>query len=87
MFRAAVVTPWVAEADDPSEKPSNHPLVADEYVLSKWDDCTGQPAQNIPPAPNEYTICVEAEEDVIAAIEADTDYTVLWSEEIVEAGP
>ena len=64
----------------------NHPLLMDEYELSGWEDITGQAVTQILPEPNEYTIAIEAEESVIAAIEDDSDYTVLWSESIDE-GP
>ena len=84
MFIATVVTPWVAAADDVSPEPSNHPLLVDEYDVIKWKDVTHQPGLNIVVAPNEYTVLAECEEEVLAAIDADPDYEVLWSEEIVE---
>lgn len=87
MYRAAIVTPWVAAADDPSPVPSNHPLLGDEYDVLKWEDISGTPAENLTPAPNEMVVLCECEESVLAAIDLDADYDVLWSEEIVEVAP
>lgn len=81
LYRAEILTPWVAAADDPSPMPSNHPKLADDYTFSKWEDVTGQPSANIMPDPNLYIILVEAEQAIIEAIDADPDYEVLWSEE------
>ena len=82
VFRAAIVTPWVLAVDDMSDMPSNHPLLSDEYVIEKWEDITGQSANNLPPSPNEYTVLAELDEDVLAAIDIDSDYDVLWSMEL-----
>ena len=82
VFRAAIVTPWVLAVDDMSDMPSNHPLLSDEYVIEKWEDITGQAVVELPPTPNEYTVLAELDEDVLAAIDSDSDYTVLWSIEI-----
>ena len=82
VFRAAIVTPWVLAVDDMSDMPSNHPLLSDEYAIVKWEDITGQSANNLPPSPNEYTVLAEVDEDVLEAIDNDPDYTVLWSIEI-----
>lgn len=84
-YRAAIVTPWVAAADDPSDSPSNHPQIGDDYQLLKWEDITGQPAENITPAPNEYTILVECTDTVLNAISVDSNYEILWDEEIQDA--
>ena len=82
VFRAAIVTSWVLAADDTSDTPSNHPLLADEYTIEKWEDITGQAVEDLPPTPNEYTVLAELEESVLAAIDNDSDYTVLWSLEL-----
>ena len=79
MWRAQVVTEWVP-ARGPGTR--NHPKVVDEYDVTGWSDQTGQPADNIPTQPNEYTIEIEAEERVVNSIARDPDYEVLWSEEI-----
>jgi len=72
-----VMTAWTGTG---TEEDSNRPLVADTYAIQKWTDVTGQPAQNLQPDPNLYTIEAEAEESVVNAIEADNDYFVVWSE-------
>ena len=82
IFRAAIVTPWVAANDDNSPRPTNHPLLDDEYAITTWQDITGQSAADLPPTPNEYTVLAEVDEDVLEAIDNDPDYTVLWSIEI-----
>lgn len=79
MIRAAIVTPWTPAP------PDNRPEVADNYQLQSWSDVTGQPAGQIVPAPNQYTIVAEMSDDVFAILAADERYMVLWSEEIVSA--
>lgn len=83
-FRAAIVTPWSPPEEDPREGPHQawNPRLINEYTVRKFEDITGQAAENIPPSPNEYTILVECTEEVMSAIAADSDYDVLWSEDI-----
>lgn len=78
-YRAAVVTPWIA-ADGSIY--GNRPQLAADYALLTWEDITGQPAENLQPPPSEYTILIECTAAVLAAIEADPTYEILWSEEI-----
>jgi hypothetical protein len=83
-FKARVVTPWVAQADDVTspDKPSDHPQLADDHTLKYWEDVTAQPRSRIVPDPNEYTIEIVCTEAVLDAIEGDATYFVSWSEEI-----
>ena len=97
LYQFEVITPWVGYADDPSPEPSNHPKLQDDYPhrfnpdgsvaqegIRKWEDTTNQDAANIVPDPNLYVIKCEADETVLDLIEANPDYAVLWSQEIVE---
>lgn len=97
LYQFEVLTPWVSHEDDPSPMPSNHPKLQDDYPhvfnpdgsvaqqgILKWEDTTGQSAENIVPDPNLYIIKCEADESVLHAIEADEQYEVLWSQEIIE---
>jgi hypothetical protein len=68
--------------DDPSDAPTNHPLLMDEYVIFKHVDVSEQPSKNLICVPNECAIEIECSDEVLAAIELDSDYEVLWSEEI-----
>jgi hypothetical protein len=83
-FRAAIVTPWSSPEEDTREGPHQawNPTLILEYEVRKFEDITGQAAEVIPPSPNEYTILVECTEEVMSAIAADSDYDVLWSEDI-----
>jgi hypothetical protein len=49
--------------------------------LRRIQDVTGQAVVNIPPAPNSSTWRVIAEEAVVGTIQADSDYSVLASQE------
>jgi hypothetical protein len=46
----------------------------------KWTDVTDQPRANLAPAPNLYIVEVECDAATLAAIEADTRFFILWSE-------
>ena len=81
MWRAEVLTGWTGSG---AEDDANRPRIGDAYALAKWQDVTGQPPANIAPDPNQYVVLVECEADVLADIEADGEYLVLWSEEVVE---
>jgi hypothetical protein len=69
---------------DGTQDNANRPTIGDDYAVKKWQDHTGQPSANLQPDPNLYIVYVECEADVLDAIEADGNYFVLWSEEIVE---
>ena len=62
---------------------ANAPLLPTVYPVAAWVDVTGQPAVFLPVAPNLYAIEVTAETATLDAIAADSDYLILWREEIV----
>jgi hypothetical protein len=80
-FKARVVTPWIA-ATGTLALTGNRPQLADDYSLKSFEDVTRQPALNLVPDPNEYTIEIVCTEAVLDAIEGDATYFVSWSEEI-----
>lgn len=84
MWEAYISGPWINAADDPSDTPSNHPRLADDYVLKSWEDVTGQPAEEIAPEPNTFTLRAIVSESVLDAIEADATYDVLSTDELSE---
>ena len=49
-----------------------------------YTDVTGQDAANIEPEPNLYNVVAEMSLSTLTAIEADANYNVLWSEEIID---
>lgn len=83
MYMARVVTPWVAAT--PSR--GNHPKIDDDYSLYSWSDVTGQDTSVISPDPNAYTVEIICEDTVLTALNSDSDYVILWSEEIIEEAP
>jgi hypothetical protein len=74
-MRAQVVTPWAGQAAS-----GFHPMLADHYPLASWIDVTGQPAGNIVPGPNLFTIEIVCDDITLASIQNDANYQVLWSE-------
>jgi hypothetical protein len=58
------------------------PAIADAFSLKRWADVTGTPAENLPPVPNLTLIEVAAEDNVIAAIVADPQWShcILWAD-------
>lgn len=76
----ALVTAWTgtgAQAD------AYRPAFGQAYPACSWSDITGQPCGNLTPAPNAYTILARCPDDVADAIEDDTAYVVLWTEQVV----
>ena len=81
MITAQIMTPWTGTGGYTEEglSDSNRPLLGDEYQLVKWEDVTGQHRGELP-EPNLYVVQVVCTPEVLAAIEADDQYYVLWSE-------
>lgn len=77
MMRARVLTPWVGSG---TEADPYRPQLADAYGLRSYGDVTGQPAASLVPNPNLYTAEVVCTDTVLAQIDADPNYCVLWSE-------
>ena len=82
MHRATVVTPWAGAG---TEADPLRARVGDDYPVA-WSDLTGQAVEQLIPAPNAYTVAVVCDAATLAAIQADPDYAVLTSEEVVD-GP
>lgn len=74
MNRARILSPWQAAGG------AFMPQLAADYTLVRWVDAAHQPAGNLPPAPNLTALDVVVADAVLAAIEADARYQVLWSE-------
>lgn len=74
MIRARILTPWVQVAG------VNQPQLPLDHALTAWQDVTGQPAANLLPAPNLFTVEVLCTQAAYDAIAADANYTILWSE-------
>lgn len=81
MFRAAIVTP--CQGDGLSSETAYESVLATEYPLLREYD--HQLVESRPCVPNEYTVLIECDEDVLAAIDNDPDYEVMWSEEVTDA--
>lgn len=86
MIHAQIITHWVTGAM-PDGTPVNAPaLFAVDVTQTSADslsDATGQPAQNIPTAPNLLVVECVVSDATFAAILAHPDYgpgAVLWSE-------
>lgn len=79
--RALVATPWTGNGT-----PGNafRPLVADVFAVD-WSDWTGQGAANLVPSPNLFLVEVTADETVVQAIDADSRFEVLATEDVVDA--
>jgi hypothetical protein len=77
MKRAHVVGPWAGTGAKPTPY---RPQLAIDYALLKYSDATGQPAQNLVPSPNLFTADITCTDAVMAAILADANYSVVWSD-------
>lgn len=76
-YRCEVLTPWFYDAT----RNTNEQAIALDYP-AVWSDVTGQPDENIVPAPNVFIS--QGEGLTVAqmdALDTDANYVVLWSEE------
>ena len=76
MQKAEVITQWHTNA-------GLSPQVFEDYPnISQFEDVTGQDGANLPPPIDLYNIEIIATEAIMAAIETDNNYYVLWVEDI-----
>jgi hypothetical protein len=80
MNRVRLLTPWgtKGKAGNFPQVLLDHPPVAHET----YQDVTGQPAANIKPSPNVYTVELVCTDATLAALQADPNYApgILWSQ-------
>lgn len=75
---AQILTPWVGNGQAP--RTAYRPQLMDVYPVISYTDMTGQPTANIIPGVNLFAAQFELDAATLAAIEADSNYLVLWSE-------
>lgn len=78
MKRAAITTAWTGTGS--STEDAQRPALSDVYSLGSWTDITGQPAENLHPDPNAFTVEIMCEDAVLAQMDAD-GVPILWSED------
>lgn len=74
------------ECTGPWNGPRRIPQIALDYDGIQMSETAGQPAANIVPGINLISTLIICSDATAASIEADNDYLVLWSEEIVNEG-
>jgi len=77
MNRARVLTPGKARA--PAPTPNRPPCPTTTRSL-RGSTSPAQPVSSLQPSPNLYTIEVLCDDAALAAVQADPNYQVLWSE-------
>lgn len=77
MITARVLTPYTGSG---SPLDLYRPLIVDAYPLDSWQDVTRTPAQSLIPAVNLLVVQVSCTPETLAAIEADSRFSVLWQE-------
>ena len=77
-MKAQVLTPWIG--DGLSTETANRPKIVDDYLLN-CTDVTMQDSENLHPQPNMYIVQIECDQATLSAMEADSQYLVLWSED------
>ena len=82
-IRAEVLTRWVG--DGVSIGTAHRPQLKDDYVVLNYEDVTRQPSANLHPDPNMYTVLIECDPAVMNAIEIDSNYVVIWQQEVLDA--
>ncbi len=78
MPRAQILTPWTGDGSSPAT--AYRPRVVVDHQLQAWVDVTGQDATRLIPSPNALIIEATAADAVLAAIEADPNAEILWTE-------
>ena len=78
-WQAEVLSPWMVDANG-----QRSIQISRDYAGLTGSDVTGQRAENIVPDPNMMAVVIECEAAVLDAIEKDSNYLVLFAEEIVE---
>lgn len=73
MYLCRVVCPWVAGID-------RHDMAVALSHPSSWTDVTGQGPEQIVPDPNVLVAEGVVDQATLAALEADAEVVVLWSE-------
>ena len=85
MNKITVLTPWIGDGftdKGGGDVDRRRPKVVDDYGIKTWSDITAQPAENLTPTPNAYVIHANVDDATLAAIDADSQYTVLTVEVI-----
>jgi len=84
MWTCEIVSQW--RGDGQSDETAFGPVLAALLTLpgEGFEDVTGQPSANLTPDPNVYIVRVRCEAATLDAIEADSRFAVLWSEEEVD---
>ena len=77
LWRSEILSPWTVDANG-----QRSIQISRDYVGLTGSDITFQPAENLVPDPNLMSVVIECEAAVLDAIEKDSNYQVLWSEEI-----
>lgn len=80
MIISEIITSWIGTGSDADPF---FPKICNDYNIFASEDVTAQPAENLPLDQNMYVIKVKVDNNVFSEIEADDNYFVLWSEEIV----
>lgn len=75
-FQTELVGPWGQQ--DIGGEVAHVPQAAIDFRLSKWTDVTGQPAPNLPPAPNLFVLQAMLEERELQRIRLDSRFHCLW---------
>lgn len=82
MFRIEVLVSWVLWHDPVSDTQVYRSNIAVDYGV-RCRDITGQPISRLMPDPNLFTAYVECDQATLDLIDADPNYQILSSEEII----
>jgi hypothetical protein len=83
MMYAEVLSEWTG--DGLTRATAFRPKITVDYpqsqVVYQCEDVTGQPAPNLTPEPNLVVVAITCDAALLAVIDADNRYEILWSEE------
>ena len=78
-WQAEILSPWMVDASG-----QRSIQISRDYAGLTGSDVTRQPVANIVPDPNMMAVLIECEAAILDDIEKDSNYLVLFAEEIVE---
>ena len=77
MFKVIAVTPWIVHDGEHIAE------IHVDYPAFAFSDITWQPEENLTPEPNAFVVSGVCDQATLDAIEADSTYQILSSEEII----
>lgn len=81
-YKLTIASPWAGSG---TMEDSYRPQFSDDYSYITWQELSVRPSPDYCADPNLGVLICEVEADILTILEADTDYYIISSEEILDA--